>query len=58
MYLPAAGLGTRHTQTLLLFLSMLLLYCMRVNISLAIVDMTDTTKEGVSIKQILRFISF
>ncbi|XP_013134084.1 PREDICTED: putative inorganic phosphate cotransporter [Papilio polytes] len=46
MYLPAAGLGTRHTQTLLLFLSMLLLYCMRVNISLAIVDMTDTTKEG------------
>lgn len=35
------GYGVRHTQTLLLFLAMLLAFTMRVNMSMAIVDMTD-----------------
>ncbi|CAH4028611.1 unnamed protein product [Pieris brassicae] len=35
------GLGVRHVQTLLLFMAMLLAYSMRVNISMAIVDMTN-----------------
>ncbi|XP_013180516.1 PREDICTED: putative inorganic phosphate cotransporter isoform X1 [Papilio xuthus] len=39
------GLGMRHLQTFLLFLALCLVYSMRVNISMAIVDMTDITKE-------------
>ncbi|CAH2218378.1 jg14050 [Pararge aegeria aegeria] len=35
------GWGVRHTQTLLLFIGMLLAFSMRVNMSMAIVDMTD-----------------
>ncbi|CAH2096653.1 unnamed protein product [Euphydryas editha] len=35
------GYGDRHTQTFLLFLAMLLAFSMRVNISMAIVDMTN-----------------
>ncbi|CAF4907506.1 unnamed protein product [Pieris macdunnoughi] len=35
------GLGVRHVQTLLLFMAMFLAYSMRVNISMAIVDMTN-----------------
>ncbi|XP_068633394.1 putative inorganic phosphate cotransporter isoform X2 [Battus philenor] len=42
---PPKGLGVRHLQAVLLFFAMLLLYSMRVNISMAIVDMTDVTKE-------------
>ncbi|CAH4028612.1 unnamed protein product [Pieris brassicae] len=36
------GLGVRHVQTFLLFMAMLLAFSMRVNISMAIVDMTDS----------------
>ncbi|CAH2048158.1 unnamed protein product, partial [Iphiclides podalirius] len=39
------GLGVRHMQSFLLFLALILVYSMRVNISMAIVDMTDATKE-------------
>ncbi|XP_050675828.1 putative inorganic phosphate cotransporter isoform X1 [Leptidea sinapis] len=39
------GLGVRHAQTFLLFLGMLLAFCMRVNMSMAIVDMTDDRNE-------------
>ncbi|XP_050679114.1 putative inorganic phosphate cotransporter [Leptidea sinapis] len=39
------GVGVRHLQTFLLFLGMLLAYSMRVNLSIAIVDMTDSTNE-------------
>ncbi|XP_049873027.1 putative inorganic phosphate cotransporter [Pectinophora gossypiella] len=40
------GLGVRHGQTLLLFFAMLLAFTMRVNMSMAIVDMTDEDKPG------------
>ncbi|CAG5038399.1 unnamed protein product [Parnassius apollo] len=39
------GLGVRHAQTFLLFLAMLFAYSMRVNMSMAIVDMTNPEKE-------------
>ncbi|XP_068633115.1 putative inorganic phosphate cotransporter [Battus philenor] len=39
------GLGVRHTQTFLLFLAMLFAFCMRVNMSMAIVDMTSDLHE-------------
>lgn len=39
------GLGIRHVQTILLFLAMLVAFMMRVNISMAIVDMTDERKD-------------
>ncbi|CAG5042967.1 unnamed protein product [Parnassius apollo] len=39
------NLGVRHAQTFLCFLAMTLAYSMRVNISMAIVDMTDVTKD-------------
>ncbi|KAI8436394.1 hypothetical protein MSG28_009999 [Choristoneura fumiferana] len=39
------GLGVRHAQTLLLFLAMLLAFTMRVNMSMAIVSMTDKNSE-------------
>ncbi|XP_026315260.1 putative inorganic phosphate cotransporter [Hyposmocoma kahamanoa] len=39
------GLGVRHAQTLLLFFAMLIAFTMRVNISMAIVDMTDVNKQ-------------
>ncbi|CAH2048160.1 unnamed protein product, partial [Iphiclides podalirius] len=39
------GLGVRHAQTFLLFLAMLFAFCMRVNISMAIVDMTNEKHE-------------
>ncbi|KAF9818538.1 hypothetical protein SFRURICE_012562 [Spodoptera frugiperda] len=39
------GLGIRHVQTVLLFLGMLFAFTMRVNMSMAIVDMTDERKE-------------
>ncbi|CAK1579837.1 unnamed protein product [Parnassius mnemosyne] len=38
-------LGVRHAQTFLLFLAVLLAYTMRVNISMAIVEMTDVTRD-------------
>nr|XP_021195151.2 putative inorganic phosphate cotransporter [Helicoverpa armigera] len=38
------GLGVRHAQTLLLFFGMLFAFTMRVNMSMAIVDMTDERK--------------
>ncbi|KAM3956534.1 putative inorganic phosphate cotransporter [Aphomia sociella] len=40
------GLGIRHLQTFLLFSGMLISFCMRSNMSMAIVDMTDLSKEG------------
>ncbi|XP_041979294.1 putative inorganic phosphate cotransporter isoform X1 [Aricia agestis] len=40
-----SGLGVRHAQTLLLFLAMLLAFTMRVNMSMAIVDMTDENND-------------
>ncbi|XP_063364079.1 putative inorganic phosphate cotransporter isoform X1 [Cydia amplana] len=40
------GLGVRHGQTALLFLAMLLAYTMRVNMSIAIVSMTDENNEN------------
>ena len=40
------GFGIRHVQTLMLFFAMLLAFTMRVNMSMAIVDMTDDQKEG------------
>ncbi|KAI5639148.1 major facilitator superfamily domain-containing protein [Phthorimaea operculella] len=43
---PKACLGIRHLQTLLLFLGMLLAFMMRVNMSMAIVAMTDSRTEG------------
>ncbi|CAG4952631.1 unnamed protein product [Colias eurytheme] len=39
------GLGLRHVQTFLMFLAMLLAYSMRVNLSMAIVDMTNRENE-------------
>ncbi|XP_072948855.1 putative inorganic phosphate cotransporter [Epargyreus clarus] len=42
---PPKGLGVRHAQTFFLFLAMLLAFSMRVNMSMAIVDMTDTTRD-------------
>ncbi|XP_048478558.1 putative inorganic phosphate cotransporter isoform X1 [Plutella xylostella] len=42
---PTACLGVRHAQAALLFLAMLLAYSMRVNISMAIVAMTDPASE-------------
>ncbi|KOB69182.1 Sodium-dependent phosphate transporter [Operophtera brumata] len=41
------ALGVRHVQVLMLFLAMLLSFAMRVNMSMAIVAMTDTTNENV-----------
>jgi hypothetical protein len=43
-----ALLGVRHLQTLMLFLAMVLAFGMRVNMSIAIVDMTDPDNENVS----------
>ncbi|KAJ0176879.1 hypothetical protein K1T71_008058 [Dendrolimus kikuchii] len=40
------GLGIRHVQTGLLFLAMLLAFTMRVNMSMAIVDMTDDRNDS------------
>ncbi|XP_059058439.1 putative inorganic phosphate cotransporter [Achroia grisella] len=40
------GLGVRHLQTALLSTGMIISFCMRVNMSMAIVDMTDPRKEG------------
>ncbi|XP_049873024.1 putative inorganic phosphate cotransporter [Pectinophora gossypiella] len=42
---PSYGCGLRHVQTLLLFLAMMLAFAMRANISVAIVAMTDDTKD-------------
>lgn len=42
-------LGIRHIQVALLFLAMLFAYSMRVNMSMAIVAMTDTNNENVSL---------
>ncbi|CAH2096647.1 unnamed protein product [Euphydryas editha] len=39
-------LGIRHLQTLLLFFAMLIAFSMRVNMSIAIVAMTDNTQEN------------
>ncbi|XP_023940699.1 putative inorganic phosphate cotransporter [Bicyclus anynana] len=39
--IPPKGWGVRHTQTILLFFGMLLAFTMRVNMSMAIVDMTS-----------------
>ncbi|XP_026492209.2 putative inorganic phosphate cotransporter [Vanessa tameamea] len=39
-------LGVRHLQAVLLFFAMLIAFSMRVNISMAIVAMTDTTQEN------------
>ncbi|XP_063826136.1 putative inorganic phosphate cotransporter [Ostrinia nubilalis] len=43
---PSACLGVRHAQALLLFLAMLIAYGMRVNMSMAIVSMTDSDLEN------------
>ncbi|XP_049873028.1 putative inorganic phosphate cotransporter isoform X2 [Pectinophora gossypiella] len=43
---PRSVLGIRHVQILMLALSMAISYSMRINMSLAIVAMTDQTKEG------------
>ncbi|XP_053609910.1 putative inorganic phosphate cotransporter [Plodia interpunctella] len=40
-----SGFGVRHVQTVMLFFGMLLAFTMRVNISMAIVVMTDVTNE-------------
>lgn len=42
---PDALLGVRHLQALLLFFAMLLAFSMRVNMSIAIVAMTDSSNE-------------
>ncbi|XP_046966281.1 putative inorganic phosphate cotransporter [Vanessa cardui] len=39
-------LGVRHLQAVLLFFAMLIAFSMRVNVSMAIVAMTDTTQEN------------
>ncbi|CAG9562238.1 unnamed protein product [Danaus chrysippus] len=39
------GLGVRHAQTFLLFLAMFLAFSMRVNMSMAIVDMTNSDND-------------
>lgn len=41
------GLGVRHAQTFLLFLAMFLAFSMRVNMSMAIVDMTNSDNDEV-----------
>lgn len=41
-------LGTRHVQAVLLFFALVLAYGMRVNMSMAIVDMTDKDNENVT----------
>lgn len=46
--LLSEGLGVRHVQTLLLFFAMLIAFTMRVNMSMAIVDMTNVDKPVVS----------
>ncbi|CAH2096620.1 unnamed protein product [Euphydryas editha] len=38
--------GVRHLQCFLLFLAMVIAYCMRVNMSMAIVAMTDSSQEN------------
>ncbi|XP_013197243.2 putative inorganic phosphate cotransporter [Amyelois transitella] len=43
---PKALLGVRHLQALMLFLAMLISYSMRVNMSMAIVSMTDDNSEN------------
>lgn len=43
-------IGVRHLQTFLMFMAMVLGLCMRVNMSLAIVDMTDLSKENVRLR--------
>lgn len=47
-YQTESVLGIRHLQTALLFIAMVLIYGMRVNISMAIVAMTDRDDENVS----------
>ncbi|XP_045498216.1 putative inorganic phosphate cotransporter [Colias croceus] len=44
-YQRPPGFGVRHIQTFFLFLGMLLAYCMRVNMSIAIVDMTNSDND-------------
>ncbi|KAJ8721789.1 hypothetical protein PYW08_004191 [Mythimna loreyi] len=39
-------LGIRHLQVIMLFLAMVICYTMRINISMAIVVMTDKATEG------------
>ncbi|XP_063384120.1 putative inorganic phosphate cotransporter isoform X5 [Cydia fagiglandana] len=43
---PKAALGIRHVQCVMLFFAMLLAYGMRVNMSMAIVAMTDSSTEN------------
>ncbi|XP_047991088.1 putative inorganic phosphate cotransporter isoform X2 [Leguminivora glycinivorella] len=43
---PKAALGIRHVQCVMLFFAMLLAFGMRVNMSMAIVAMTDSTMEN------------
>ncbi|XP_059058450.1 putative inorganic phosphate cotransporter [Achroia grisella] len=40
------GIGIRHLQTVLMFFGVLLAYCMRVNMSMAIVAMTDGSENS------------
>lgn len=48
-----AVLGVRHIQAVMLFLCLVLAYGMRVNMSLAIVAMTDSDNEHVGISETL-----
>ncbi|XP_053610016.1 putative inorganic phosphate cotransporter [Plodia interpunctella] len=42
---PKSSLGVRHLQTVMLFFAMVIAYGMRVNMSIAIVAMTDSSRE-------------
>ncbi|KAM3956522.1 putative inorganic phosphate cotransporter [Aphomia sociella] len=43
--MDASGFGIRHVESILMFFGLLLAYCMRVNMSMAIVAMTDSDNE-------------
>lgn len=43
IYFPAGAFGVRHVQAFLVFLGLTLAYALRVNLSVAIVAMTDNS---------------
>ncbi|XP_037302943.1 putative inorganic phosphate cotransporter [Manduca sexta] len=48
------GLGMRHVQVFLLFTSMLLCYCMRVDMSMAIVAINDDAAPKINVRRVWR----
>ncbi|CAG9138625.1 unnamed protein product [Plutella xylostella] len=48
IHVPPPGLGARHGQAALLFLCMVLMFCMRANMSLAVVGMVAVQPQRVS----------